>query len=568
VLDAAGAVVVLSGTVEEKRELAFYRASYVLRTEINGVSTRILLIAPESGRINTGDIIEAEVTLSEFRDTGTFPERSYNHSRGILLRGSADSVELTAHGRKTGTYYIREYNAYITKRISAAFPNEHGALLRAVFLGDKGGLTPAVSRDIRMAGAAHYTSVSGLHMTMIAHMLMLAFGLTPLRKNRRAKFGVLTFAVVILALFFNLTVSVTRAAIMLVIFYGGELFMRRGTTLNSLCFALIAILLFEPYAITDAGLLMSFSGTFGVGVVAPAITRKRRLNRVAESFVVSVCASVCVLPVSALFFGGISLLSPLTSVIILPFFAVAVGALVLFAATGGAADVFLLIAGIMARIMNEIIALLGQITAAWIPLDYWFVPIWAVLAIAAVAAVRLLHDSARAVKSACIAVAALALMVCVYNMNAVNSERTYISIYSDSVAARVTVTRGNTTAVIVTTDTPTAEMQVAPNDLVFLLGSSRNNAAPFGGVTEQGVYDISGRFTLDVGETETVLTSADGFTLLFTRASNDNASPADVVVASGWVRNLREFDATMTVYVSRSIEWEHNAYFEPVYLVL
>jgi ComEC/Rec2-related protein len=584
VFEKAGEAVNITGTVEEKRELGFYQATYLVKTDINGKSTKILLTAPDAHNINVGDEIESQAVLSELRDTAIFPERSYNLSRGVLLKGGADSVELVRHGSKSPIDHIRDYNTFIQGKISAAFPNEIGGLLRAVFFGDKSGLSGSASvqaQSIRVAGVAHYTAVSGLHMTMITHMFMLVFGLTAFRNNRRVKFAVLVCVVAALAIFFNLTMSVTRAAIMLIICYGGELFMRKGSTVNSLGFALLLILLLEPYAVFDAGLIMSFSGTFGVGVVAPAVTKGKKINRIVESFIVSACASLCVLPASALFFGGISVLSPLTSVIIIPFFTVAAGAIVLYSVfaplplfLGSIGQACLLVAGIMSKIMNEIIGFFGKLSGAWISLDYWFVPLWSALAIAAIVVIRLICKSnTKAVKAACLTVAALALMICVYNMNSVNSGRTYIKIYSDSVSAWAIVRQGNTEAVIVTADTPRAYEQIShlTPTVISLLKSTRNNAEVFGGVTESAVYNISGKFVLDIHEDEAMLEIGD-FSILFTRAANDNASPANVTVAYNQVRKKRDFDSDCVVYVSRSVpiehEFERNAYYEPVYLII
>jgi competence protein ComEC len=583
VFEAAGQTIEITGTVEDKSELAFYQSVYTIKTEINGVTTRILLTAPDNHKVSRGDFIEADITLSEFRNSGIFPEKSYNHSRGILLKAGADSVEFTEHGRQTAIHHIHEYNEYIRSLVMSAFPHRDlniGGLLCAVFLGDKSQLSPESAHDIRISGAAHFTAVSGLHMTMIAHMLMSAFGLTPWKSNRKVKFIALLIAVAILAVFFNLTVSVTRAAIMLIIFYGGELFMRKGNTLNSMGFALLLILISSPFAAFDAGLLMSFAGTFGVGAVAPVLTGRESARRghraLQNALITSTCAAVCVLPAAALFFGGISLSAPIVSVIILPFFTLAAGAMVLFAATGGFFNIFLLIAGAMSKIMNEIITFFGQLTQAWISLDYWFVPIWIISAISAVSIIRFIYKSdTKAIKSACITIAGLALMISIYNANASVSERTYITIYSDSAAAWVTVRQGSTELIVVTADTPRAYSQIRANSsspaFLALLDTRRSFEQAFGGVAENGIYDISGRFILEVGQTESRLTIND-FSILFTRAGNDNATPADIIIASGWVRNKRDFNSEKVVYVSRSIpienDYEINAYFDPVYLIL
>jgi ComEC/Rec2-related protein len=609
VLNAAGDSVVLSGTVEEVSELAFYQATYVIRTEVAGVPTRVRITAPENRYVRVDSRVTAEVTLAEFRDSGVFPERSFNHSKGVLLWGVADEIALCPdwlqrqRGSRSDRARILEYNDRVRNEISAAFPNDYGGLLRAVALGDSSGLSPELRQSVRTSGAAHYTAVSGLHMTMLVHMFMLAFAMTPLAANRKAKFATAVVLIAILAVFFGLSMSVTRAAIMLIIVFGGELFMRKGSTLNSLAIALFAILLFQPYAILDAGLIMSFSGTFGVGVVAPRLMppafagRAGGTRNLKQAFVVSASASLCVLPASAIFFGGFSVLAPLTSVLILPFFTIAVASVMLFAAVGWIpviGQVCLLAAGIMSRIIVEIVTFLGRFDFAWFGLGYWFTPIWVALAIGAVFAVRLLCKStAAAVRAACITVATLILMTSVHDFAAIrgyNRDRTYITIYSDSTAAWVRVRQSDTELLIITADTSRAFAAVRetatasnPPTLVVLLESRRNNEELFADLPSQNyispdceaaIYDVNGRFVLDVRytrENEVLLRIGD-YTILFTRASNDDASPANVVIASGVVRNKRDFNADRIVYVGRTIpidfDHEHSAYFEPLYLIL
>ena len=616
----AGETLTLTGTVTEKNDMAFYTANYVIKTQVAGVNTSVRIIAPENSDVAVGDEVVTEATLRLIRDTATFPERSYNHARGILLGGNADYVTFVGQGEFSFLTRIRAHNEYVQNEIGLAFPGEVGDLLRAVTLGDTSGLSPEMRQNVRIAGASHYTAVSGLHMTLVAHIAMLVFAFTPWEKNRRVKFAFMLVALAALSVFWGLSVSVIRAAIMLVITFGGEVFMRRGTTFNSLGFALFAILLFEPYAVFDAGLLMSFSGTFGVGVIAPLLLKnadKTKLFRIKELFVASACASLCVLPVSAIYFGGFSFLSLLTSVVILPFFTVAVGGVMLFAALcwyPPLAQLPLLVAGLMSRIMTEMLAFGGSFRWSWLSLDYWFVPLWIALALSAIAIVHVSYKSVksqggsalpnpaegaseartpgvkRSVKATAITLAALLLMTRVYDYHATRSQRVYITIASDSVAAVVQVRQGETELLIVTADTPRIHALMCDYarspTAVVLLGRARNNEKSFIDFAKReqadylspsdtdAVYDISGRFTLDIQhnrDDEVMLTIGD-YTILFTRASNGDASPADIIIASGSVRRKREFDSDCVVYVSRSVpileEYEHSAYFEPLYYII
>ncbi|MCL2633412.1 MAG: ComEC/Rec2 family competence protein [Oscillospiraceae bacterium] len=551
VYELAGQTVHVTGAVTDITGHSRDTASYQVNTEISGVRVNLVMFA-ENTDANHGDVIEFEAVLFRLRDNAKFPERSYNYSKGILLGAEAVSdVTIVNSANKTPVHYIRDYNTYIKSKIMTAFPNDNGGLLCAVFLGDKSFMSDDLSDNIRTAGAAHYTAVSGLHMTMITHMFLLVFALTPFRKNRYVKFIFLLITVIVLAIFFNMTKSFLRAAIMLIIVYSGEVFLRKGNVFNSLGFALLIILIFEPYACYDAGLIMSFTGTYGVGVVAPTLLQKRKFNVIIEQLITSTCAAVCVLPAAAIFFKGTSLLAPITSVLFLPFFTIAAGSLVLFLIFGGHAEIFLFIAGVMSRIMNGIINTLGSINKAWVSLDYAFINYWLILAVVTIAVIWIVYkEPVKTAKSAVITICCLAIMICTYNL--FSADRTYIEIHSDSVHAQVIIRQSNTETIITTSSKP-AENTINLPEL------------------DQATYDINGRFTLDVRENEQLIT-IDDYMILLTRSGNSLASGANIIIASGWVRNKREFNSEYVVYVSKSMlieyDYELSPYYEPVMLIL
>jgi ComEC/Rec2-related protein len=575
-LSANGETATVKGVIVGKTEYAGDLAAYTVRTEIKGVPVKIQMFG-EDVAAEYGDAITFEAKLRALRDNALFPERSYNRSKGILLGAQPRGViETESAAVKTPVYYILKYNEYIKGKITAAFPNDTGGLLCAIFLGDTSLVSPGLDSDIKISGTAHYTAVSGLHLTLISHFFLIGLGLTPLKNKRRLKFVLLLCIILVFMVFFNLSKSVARARIMLIVCYGGELFYRKGSVFNSLGFALLVILILEPYACLDAGLILSVAGTFGVGVLAPALA-KRKGGRFFEASVASVCASLCVLPPAALYFKGMSVTSPLTSVILSPFFSVAAVALIIFAIIGGNGGFLLLTAGIMSKIMEGIIRFFGGMKAAWVNLDYAFVPYWIMFAGIAVFAVWLFYKNAvKAVKAAVIAIGALAVMICSHN--ALTFGETYLEIRSDGTAGWAVLRRGKTQMVVVTADGPKAysEINAINGDitLLCLLGSS-NNALPLyeklpaGEFVPPGspgaVYDISGKFTLETREGEAVISCGD-YTVALSPAKNDRDSYADLTAAYGWVKNRRDMNSGLTVYVSGRMDADNggeiNAYYE------
>ncbi|MBO7292556.1 MAG: ComEC/Rec2 family competence protein, partial [Clostridia bacterium] len=93
---------------------------------------------------------------------------------------------------------------------------------------------------------------------------------------------------------------------------------------TSLFFSVALIVLLSPAAITDIGLLLSFLATLGILMALEAFPRRPRswLGRVLVTLLLSLLSTVFAvaftLPVTAVVFGGISLVSPLSNLIVSP----------------------------------------------------------------------------------------------------------------------------------------------------------------------------------------------------------------------------------------------------------
>lgn len=333
--------------------------------------------------IKPGDTVTAEVTFSEIPHTASYNDY-YNYSRGIYLRAYADSAFVSEEGTPPLTSVISDYSAYLRERVTEELDEEESGLLRAVFFGDRSGLSDEFSAAVRKAGLSHMTAVSGMHFSLILIVIMTVIGLLPFGKNRIAVFGTAVLLSVVFAVFFNMTASVRRSALMLIIYYASGLFRRKSLVTASLGAAVMIILLFEPYACRDTGLLLSVCGTFGAGSVSPAvcryIERHHRVSKPVEAIITCVCTSYCTIPVVTLVFGGFSLWSPVTTVIVYPFFVVALIFMLLFTLTGGIfGSVLLIPAGAAIKPVIALIKAVSGLRYGYIIPDSETFPVFALL---------------------------------------------------------------------------------------------------------------------------------------------------------------------------------------------
>jgi ComEC/Rec2-related protein len=570
----------ISGVVLDKTSPAHDMAGFVIEAEIDGTVTKFSLYGADTGA-EVGDFVSFDAKFSLLRDNTAFAESSYYMSRGVFLKASALTTPVAEpQSGFSASRILRGYNQFLRGKILSAFPNDTGALICAVFLGDKSALSPALSQRITRAGIAHFTAVSGLHLTLIVHLFMSVFSLTRLRVMRRLKFVILTLFVLIFMIFFNLSPSVMRAGIMLIIFYGGELFMRRGNTLNSIGFAVLVLLFASPYACLDAGLLLSVAGTIGIGVVAPSINKRftsPRFKPLREAAIGNLCATLTTLPFVAVFFGGASLVSPLVSMILLPFFTAVLFAMIIFGLTAGFDGISLLIAGIMSRSMEAIIDFFGGLKFAYIPLDYAFLVPWIAASAVFIALTALVFRKVSSgVKAACVCLFALSMMV--ISTEYLNLDQTRLDIYTDGVSACIFLRNRNHSVVIVTDDgarTARAARDFLSDNFLDEIGllivlNSTNNSLPLfaeipalafsGPGGEDAVYDVGGVFNVTHSGDQALITYR-GKTISI--AHIKTSASADIIITYNYSVNAGEFSG-LVINTSRRADFGLNAYYDKV----
>ena len=443
----------VTATVTNVNEIGNDLAIYEVTAQVDGVETKFSIFYSDIG-VKIGDRLTFTAKFSELSDNTNFAEKSYYKTKGIFLDAtvkSAVSVE-----KAEGFNLIRElteFNGFIAERISTHLPDDEGAILRAFFLGDKSALSNDLENNIRYNGISHLAAVSGLHLTIISHILMFLFSLTPFRNSRKIKFLMLTAIIIFFMIFFRMSQSVLRAGIMLIVYYGAETMMRSASTINSMGFATFLIVLFNPYACLDTGLLLSLAGTFGIGVIAPKI--KRALRKVRFSNIISFFASLlaptlCTLPLVAIFFDGVSTIGLISNLLLYPFFLVAMFCVIIFIFFGGNGEGLMFGAGLCAKAMLSIIKTLGGVKYNYISLDYDFVvPILVASCVMAVLVHIVLKSVSRTTMAVGLCVCTLAFAIAITRF--MNSGRTELRVYSDGENACVLV-KSNVGAVVVATD--------------------------------------------------------------------------------------------------------------------
>ena len=167
-----------------------------------------------------------------------------------------------------------------TKIIDNSFDSESAGIVKAMLVADKSTLDKNIKKLYSENGIAHIMAISGVHVAIIG---MTLYGF--LRKLRIGRLISGTFSIAIIILYGIMTgmsSSTERAVIMLILSIAAEYFGRKTDAPTSMGFAMIIMVLGNPYVILDAGFQLSFAAITGVTVVAPQL---RKLLRMFKRFI-------------------------------------------------------------------------------------------------------------------------------------------------------------------------------------------------------------------------------------------------------------------------------------------
>lgn len=258
-----------------------------------------------------------------------FDLRSYLFYKGIFLtaRTNKDAAHVWAFNQ--GSWF--QNLALRIRSESLEAMNVMGrdsittGVIKALVLGYRNDLDEGITDSFSKTGVIHVLAVSGMHVGIV--YIVLAFLLRPLR---RLKWGHKIESIVVIlflwlfALVTGFTPSVNRAALMFTVVQLGYVLLRRSHILNSLSFAGILMILFNPWVIYQPGFQLSFAAVLGIVIGAESLTQWFRPSdwlgqKAVELGTVSLSAQLATFPLTLAYFHQISLVFLLANLVVLPF---------------------------------------------------------------------------------------------------------------------------------------------------------------------------------------------------------------------------------------------------------
>jgi len=317
-----------------RAERIFWGADYA------AVTGRILLNVGEGrGEFLTGDRIRFISRLRVPRNYGTPGEFDYVRFlayRGVYCTAFVASDSDVILIRRNADYRLRGAIDAIAVKIGRFIginaPGEDGCILKALLLGDMGGISDQTKDAYTRTGVNHILSISGFHVGIISLFIFcgLLFAVKGseflmLHVNARRLILLFTVPVILFYLFLSGAAPATvRSAIMILAFVAAMLLEREADLLNSLMLAAMLILACSPAALFDISFQLSFLALWGIIVLTPILSAPFRriegtvLHKPAVFMAVSASAILATLFPVAYYFHRVSATGLVTNIFIVP----------------------------------------------------------------------------------------------------------------------------------------------------------------------------------------------------------------------------------------------------------
>jgi len=269
-----------------------------------------------------GDYLKIEGEIEEPENFDDFDYKSYLSRYNIYLVSYKPDMEIIRRNKGnwffSGIYKLRNKMSEIIK---VGLKQPQSSILQAMMLGLKKEIPDEVRDNFSKAGISHIIAISGLHITIIAGILMnLALGLG---LNRRRAFWLASLGLFLFIILVGMPSSAVRAGIMgflvLLAMYLGRL----NNSTNAFVLAGSLMLLFNPKLLRyDIGFQLSFLAVLGLIYVSPYL--ERFLEKIPEVFnikstvLMTLSAQFFTLPLIIFYFQRFSLIAPVANVLILP----------------------------------------------------------------------------------------------------------------------------------------------------------------------------------------------------------------------------------------------------------
>ena len=237
---------------------------------------------------------------------GCFDYRIYLRSRGIGYAFSAKAIEIIDDGPVSVRARYKRWLFEARENFLDRFGDpEIRAFIKGTVFGDKSDIGEEVLKDFTDNGTGHILAVSGLHTGFLYSLLRFLQG-------KRRTLPAAVFVIFILILYGDMTMwspSTMRAVTVLTISLLSMYARRPFDLLSAVSASAFLILVIEPYQLLSTGFQMSFLALLGIAFLAGPLSHFTGGTYAGDLLAAALAVQAGILPLTALVFHRINVLS-------------------------------------------------------------------------------------------------------------------------------------------------------------------------------------------------------------------------------------------------------------------
>ncbi len=319
-----------------------------LDEEQREVSGTALLFVPRYPTYSYGDVLQVKGKLETPPQLDDFDYEGYLARQEIYSTMLYPEIKILETGKGFKPLeWIYSLRNRLSQTLTEVLPEPQASLAQGIILGMRGNIPSSVKDSFIHTGTAHLLAISGLHLSIVAGIL-LSLGIWLFGRKGYIYIWLALGAIWLYALLTGMHAPIVRAAIMVSLFLAADLLGRQRSAVTALAFAAAVMVGISPQILWTASFQLSFTAMAGLIFVFPLIQSLARkavnatlgedgaavsvANFITDSFSVSLGAIIAVWPLIAHYFGIISPVAPLATFFALPALA---GIIIMGALAGG-----------------------------------------------------------------------------------------------------------------------------------------------------------------------------------------------------------------------------------------
>ena len=317
--------VILQGQVYQKTSTSKMQILYLKNNSINSQNesfyeSKIIVYDKTFQNIAIGKTVKLRGKANVFEtahNPGNFDQRQYYAKQNIY--GMVWGEQIMEVSGKTNRLMNSLYSLKQAwkEKLTEMMGEKNGAILSAILLSEKKEMDAEIKELYQKNGIGHVLAISGLHISFIGLSVYQIF-----RKVGSPYFvagigsGTLLFLYVLMIGF---SVSVIRAAIMLLLRIGADMTGRVYDMATALFFAGAVTVLWQPLYLADAGFLLSYGAILGILTILPAIEKLFPCKyQVVKGIYASIGINLILFPVLLYFYFEFPIYSLLLNMAVIP----------------------------------------------------------------------------------------------------------------------------------------------------------------------------------------------------------------------------------------------------------